>query len=557
MLRWLRIKDFILVDELELEFGPGFTVLTGETGAGKSILIDALMLALGERADAGAVRVGQSRAEVSAEFDTSGLPLLTAWLAEQGLEGDPDVCLLRRVVDAGGKSRAYINGSAATLLQLREASDCLVDIHGQHAHQSLLRTAAQRDLLDGFGGLTELAGASARAWRDWQEAQRVLAMRRESLGRDEAERERLEWRLTDIERLNFDSDDWEALQARQRRLAHASQLMEGVQWCAGLLTEHEAGIDAQLRAVAGRMTDLAEYDPELRACLGQIESASIQVREAAHALRDYGSRLEIDPGELAEAERRIAEVMDVARKYRLTPEALPEALAEARAGLEALGAAASLEKLEETAANKRRAYLAQAEKLGQARKRAVSEFGRAVTEAMQDLALSGGRFEAVLHPVEEGTAAGLEEVEFLVSAHRGQPLRPLAKVASGGELSRLSLAIQTVSSKVAGVPTLIFDEVDVGIGGGAAEIVGQMLARLGESRQVLAITHLPQVAANAMRHWRVTKVHRDNAVLSRIQALEKKERIEEIARMLGGVEITEKTRVHAKEMLEKMPAASV
>jgi DNA repair protein RecN (Recombination protein N) len=551
MLRTLRIKDFILVDELELEFRPGFTVLTGETGAGKSILIDALMLALGGRADAASVRMGQPRAEVSAEFDIAALSDLASSLEQQGLEGDPGTCLLRRAVDAGGKSRAYINGHAATLQQLRDASDHLVDIHGQHAHQSLLRPAVQRELLDGFGGLGDLAGETAMAWRGWREAERALRVCRENLGRDESERERLGWMVADIEKLGFDPTDWEELQARQHRLAHASLLLEGSQWCAALLSEQDGSVDSQLRAVSGRLTDLVEFDPELRSCLDQLESASIQVRDAAHALRDYGSRLEVDPADLEEADRRIAEVLGTARKYRLTPEELPAVLTEARAGLLALGGAASLEQAEATAEQTRRNYLDRAERLTRERGKAAESLGRAVTEAMQDLAMSGGKFEVSLRTVPEGTSIGMEDVEFLVSAHSGLPLRPLSKVASGGELSRLSLAIQTVSSRVTGVPTLIFDEVDVGIGGGVAEIVGQMLERLGASRQVLVITHLPQVASRGARHWRIVKTHCDGVMLSRIQVLEHKDRVEEIARMLGGVEITGKTRAHAKEMLER------
>jgi DNA repair protein RecN (Recombination protein N) len=551
MLRTLRIKDFILVDELEQEFGPGFTVLTGETGAGKSILIDALMLALGGRADAATVRMGQPRTEVSAEFDIAGLSDLARWLEEQGLEGDPGTCLLRRTVDAGGRSRAYINGHAATLQQLRDASDHLVDIHGQHAHQSLLRPAMQRELLDGFGGLAGLAGETAVAWRNWREAERALRVCRANLGRDESERERLGWMVADIEKLGFDPMDWEELQAQQHRLAHASLLLEGSQWCAAFLSEQDGGVDSQLRAVSGRLTDLVEFDPELRSCLDQLETASIQVRDAAHALRDYGSRLDIDPAELREADRRIAEVLDTARKYRVTPEELPAALTEARAGLLALGGGASLEQIEATVAQMRRNYLDRAERLTGERGKAAESLGRAVTEAMQDLAMSGGKFEVALNTFPTGTITGMEDVEFFVSAHRGLPLRPLSKVASGGELSRLSLAIQTVSSRIAGVRTLIFDEVDVGIGGGVAEIVGQMLERLGASRQVLVITHLPQVASRGARHWRIVKTHCDGVVLSRIQVLEHEDRIEEIARMLGGVEITGKTRAHAKEMLER------
>lgn len=551
MLLALNIRDFVIVDRLELEFRPGFTVLTGETGAGKSILIDALALVLGERGDAGVVRHGAERAELAAEFDISRLPALRAWLDDNGLAGDDGVCLMRRTIDAGGRSRAFINGASATLQQLREAGEYLVDIHGQHAHQSLLKSQAQRELVDAYAGLGAQAGEVARAWRDWHE----VAERRREWERNAAELtaelERLEWRVRELSDLGLTAEEWPELQAEHGRLAHAASLLEGAQYGVELLSESDLSLLSQLGGLTSRLNGLAEYDPSLREPLEILESAEAQMQEAAYGLRHYAQRLDLDPDRLRQCEQRLEAVHDLARKYRVAPDALPALLAESRERLEALQQAGSAEGLEalETAARARYRELAQ--RLSAGRKTAAAKLGEKVTAAMQKLAMAGGRFEIALNPLPEGNAHGLEQIEFQVGAHAGLPPRPMAKVASGGELSRISLAIQVVTSDVAAVPTLIFDEVDVGIGGGVAEIVGGMLKQLGAERQVLCITHLPQVAALGEHHWRVAKMSRQGAVLSSINALEPADRIEEIARMLGGVEITDTTRAHAAEMLGK------
>lgn len=552
MLLTLNIRDFVIVDRLELEFQPGFTVLTGETGAGKSILIDALSLALGERADAGVVRAGAERAEIEAEFDTRTLPQLQSWLDEHELGGDPGVCLMRRVVDGGGRSRAFINGRSATLQQLRETGEFLVDIHGQHAHQSLLKAAAQRELLDAYAGLGRQARETAAAWKEWQALKKARLEREKNAAAYAEELERLEWQVKELAALNFSAPEWEELQAEHARLTHAASLMEGAQYGLEVLSENDVACLAQVNGVIARLNNLVEYDTGLKEILDLLEPAEVQLREAAYSLRHYLQRLDLDPERLAQCEQRLGEVHDAARKYRVGPDQLPELLAEKSARLDELRGYDSGGDEAQREEKAQAQYLDLAGKLSAARKEAARELSGKVSAAMQSLAMAGGRFEVALTEF-EGNAHGLEEIEFLVSAHSGLPPKPLAKVASGGELSRISLAIQVITSKVSLVPTLIFDEVDVGIGGGVAEIVGQLLKQLGAERQVLCVTHLPQVAAQGDHHWQISKSSQAGGVVSRIQVLEPAARIDEVARMLGGVEVTETTRKHAAEMLGVWP----
>lgn len=551
MLVHLSVRDFVIVDRVELDFEPGFTVLTGETGAGKSILIDALALVLGDRADASVVREGCARAEIAAQFDISREQELLAWLAAQDLTGDEGLCLLRRVVDASGRSRAFINGHAATLQQLREVGERLVDIHGQHAHQSLLRPAAQRALLDGYGALDVLAGLVADLYRDWQEIRRQRQLAEQDAAQLAREREELEWQVKELEALHFSEEEWAALQAEHSRLAHAASLIEGAREAVEQLSESDLSLLSQLAGVIDRLQQLREYDPALEEVLAILEPAEIQLREAAYALNHYRQRLDLDPERLAECEARLEAIHRAARRFRVTPDRLPALLEGARERLAELaeaGDAAALAQRETALAAR---FRAEAEKLSAERARAAAELSRKVTQTLQTLAMASARFEVALVPVPEGGSFGLENVEFRVAAHAGAALRPLAKVASGGELSRISLAIQVAAADVTPVPTLIFDEVDVGIGGGVAEIVGALLRRLGESRQVLCITHLPQVAAQGDHHLRVWKETRDGATVSRIAPLDREARVEEIARMLGGVDITDTTRAHAAEMLDR------
>lgn len=548
MLRRLVIRDFVIVDRLELEFAEGFGALTGETGAGKSILIDALALALGERADPGVIRAGCDKAEVTASFEIAAHRAVGDWLEANDLAAD-DELMLRRVVDSSGRSRAYINGSPATVQQLRAVGEHLVDIHGQHAHQSLLRADTQRALVDGHGGLDGAVREVGTAWRAWRDARQALAEAADGSVALEREREQLAWQINELEALAVGEGEWEVLEAEHKRLAHAASLIEGAQFALDVLAEGEGACAAGVERVASRIDTLAGYDAALAEVAGLLQSAQAELAEAVSALRRYADRVDLDPSRLAEADRRMESLLSAARKHRTRPEALPALLLEWRARLSALAEATDLAALQARAAAAEAAYFEVAGQLSTARRAAAQELAAAVSDLMVQLSLGNGRFDAVLIPLAEGGAAGLEQVEFRIAGLAGDEARPLARVASGGELSRISLAIQVVTSRSAQVPTLIFDEVDVGIGGGVAEIVGRLLAELGKERQVLCVTHLPQVAARADWQWQVSKATRDGAVLSSIRALDAKQRVDEIARMLGGVEVTEISREHAREML--------
>ncbi len=549
MLKFLTIRDFVIVDTLELDFSSGFTALTGETGAGKSILIDALSLALGERGDAGMVRSGCERADITVEFDIGGLPQLQAWLREQELEGDEGVCLLRRTLDASGRSRGFINGRSATLQQLREAGEQLLDIHGQHAHQSLLRTDAQRDLLDSHAGLNKEAEAVASSFKAWQALHRRRLQLEQNAETVAAERELLSFQRRELETLNFSVPEWETLQTDHARLSHAASLLETAQFGVEVLSESDTACLAQLNALTARLRGGVEFDAGLQDTLTMLESAQNELQEAVYALRHYQQKLDADPQQLRQQEQRMADVVEAARKYRVTPEQLPQTLAGIVARLDELGGSADLAELASQDEAARSHYLREAAKLSEARITAAQTLSEEITAAMQTLAMQGGQFSVALLPLNEGNVNGLEMVEFQVAANQGTPLRSLAKVASGGELSRISLAIQVAASRAATVPTLIFDEVDSGIGGRVAEIVGSLLKQLGRRHQVMCVTHLPQVAAQADAQWQVSKAAHAGKTLSSISVLGEAERIEEIARMLGGVKITETTRKHAAELL--------
>jgi DNA repair protein RecN (Recombination protein N) len=549
MLKFLAIRDFVIVSSLELDFSSGFTALTGETGAGKSILIDALSLALGERGDAAMVRSGCERAEIAAEFDIAALPHLQIWLREQELEGDDGVCLLRRVLDGNGRSRGFINGRSATLQQMREAGEQLLDIHGQHAHQSLLRPDAQRMLLDGYAGAAADAQKVAVLYCDWQALRRRRISLSENAEAAAAERELLRFQRDELEGLGLSVAEWQELQDDHARLAHAAGLLETAAFGIETLSEADEACLAQLNALAARLRDGMAHDASLGETLRMLESAQAELQEAVYALRHYQQRLDADPQRLHELEQRIRDVMDAARKHRVAPEQLDEALQRIVARLAELGGDADLAELERQEESARQSYLAAAQKLTATRQKAADRLAHEITAAMQTLAMQGGSFAAALLPLAEGNAHGLEVVEFRVAANPGAPLRSLAKVASGGELSRIGLAIQVAASQVASVPTLIFDEVDSGIGGRVAEIVGRLLKELGREYQVLCVTHLPQVAAAADHQWRVSKTAENGVTLSGIAILDSEQRVEEIARMLGGVKITDTTRKHAAEML--------
>ena len=550
MLRALGIRDFVIVERVELETGPGFTVLTGETGAGKSILVDAIELLVGGRADASLVREGAERAELQAEFEVPKGSPLERYLADAGLEGDPGNVILRRVIDRSGRTRCFVNGHAATLAQLREAGEHLVDIHGQHEHQSLLRGAAQRDLLDAHAGAQEIARACADAWRAWKRLEALAAQAEQQFAEREAERAELQEKLAELRKLVLKDDEWTDLAARHQRLAHGSSLLGGAQSSLEALSEADGACLPQLSAVARRLRALSEHDTHLKAIVEMLESAEAQAAEAARGLRDYASRVDPDPQALRELEQRIEALHAAGRKYRVKPAELPALEKELALRYRELELAASPEALRREVAATGARYDAAAKKLAAKRKSAAQALSKDVTEGMQRLAMKGGRFAVALRALEAPTAAGMEEIEFEVSSHPSLPLRPLAKVASGGELSRVSLAIQLVTAKASPVATLVFDEVDAGIGGAVAETVGRALNKLGKDRQVLCVTHLPQAAAQGDEQWSVVRSDARGKVRVGAARLDRAARIEELARMLGGAEITATTRKHAAELLD-------
>ena len=552
MLKSLQVRDFAIVDRIAVDFGAGMTVLTGETGAGKSILVDALGLVLGERGSAQAVRNGARRAEFSAEFDVSNLEEASAWLEDNALDED-GTCLVRRVIGSDGRSRAFVNGNAVTMQQLQTLGDYLLDIHGQHFHQSLGRKSVQRDLLDHFGGLRDLCSQTETAYRAWKSLRDRLD-RLQAAETDRSSRlDLLQFQRSELEALDLEPDEPARLLTERQKLQHGGRLLQGVSAAVDQLTDSEETNASHMLAEARRAIDaIAEFDAALEPVIELLDTASIQITEAGEILRRYGESVDLDPARRDWVEERLDAIQAIARKHRVQADDLPELLSRIQAEHDELSQAeqrgAALEK--ELAAT-RKAYAQLAEQLSAKRQAAAQRFSSAVTEVMQSLGMPGGQFEAALErlPEDELRPWGIDGIEFLISANPGQPLLPMSKIASGGELSRMGLAIQVVASDGSPIPTMVFDEVDSGVGGRVAEMVGRHLSELGAHRQVLCVTHLPQVASMADRHFRVSKVTDGKATRTGISQLGKDERIEELARMLGGVEITQKTLDHAAEML--------
>jgi len=553
MLQSLALRDFVIVDHLELDLSEGFTVLTGETGAGKSILLDALGLALGERADSSQIRETCSRAEITAIFHIDDLQkkVIADWLENQGLtpEDDGSTLLLKRIIESNGRSRAFINGSAASLNQLRDAGNRLVDIHGQHAHQLLLKSGAQRDLLDRHAGLSPQVEEVNQAFKRLSESRRRL-MQAENAGKDiQREQERIQWQLEELDQLAPLPDEWALIQIDHARLANAAKLIGGCQTTLDLLSESETSIHSTLSQLASEMSALAKHDQSLQTVADDIHTAEIQIEELIHSLNRYLQKLDLDPDRLGEIEARMQALHSSARKYKVRPEELNLLWEDTKDQLKAIQAAENIDALREQVDQSEVAYLKEAQSLSKKRQQAAEKLENEVTAAMQNLSMKGGQLKIALNPLAEGSSYGLEQIEFLIAAHSGSTPRPLAKVASGGELARISLAISVITSKASFTPTLIFDEVDAGIGGAVAETVGKLLAQLGQSHQILCVTHLPQVASQGNHHFKVSKIDKERKTISQVLPLSRADRVEEIARMLGGATITDTTRRHARELL--------
>ena len=552
-LRHISLRDFVIVRELDLNLSHGFSVLTGETGAGKSILIDALQMALGERADSGAVREGATRCEVSAEFDCPAQA--HAVLEDAGFEVS-DTLLLRRSVDTQGKSRAWVNGSQATATQLRALGEMLLDIHGQHAWQSLTRPNAVRGLLDAYAGLnTEGLKSAWHAWRQAQQAVQTARNAQDSLSR---EQERLAWQIGELDKLAPALDEWEDLNAQHTRLSHAQALIDAGQTAIGSLDGDESsrlgsatGALGLLSQAIAQLQDQAHVEPEFQSIAEVLQSSLAQAEDAAHSLQTYLRKTDLDPDRLKELDQRMSQWLSLARRYKRPPEELAALLASWKQELNALEAASDLEGLEAQEKSAAAAYQTEAKKLSQQRKKAAPKLAQAVTSAMQNLGMQGGRFEVALISLEQAAQHGLEDIQFLVAGHAGSTPRPVGKVASGGELSRIALAIAVTTSELGEAGTLIFDEVDSGVGGAVAETVGRLMKQLGMHRQVLAVTHLPQVASCADHHLLVSKASSKEGVSSSVTPIAGEQRLTEIARMLGGEKLSATTLAHAREMLTK------
>jgi DNA repair protein RecN (Recombination protein N) len=546
-LQHIVLRDFVIVRELDLDLSDGFSALTGETGAGKSILIDALQLVLGARAESGVVREGASRAEICAAFNTS--PEVLQWLDEEGFSDltAEDTLLLKRTIDSQGKSRAWINGSPATATQLRGLGDMLLDIHGQHAWQSLTRPDAVRGLLDAYAGVT-LQGLN-QAWTHWRQASLALQDAQSAQTTLQEERDRLLWQIAEVDKLQPGDDEWDELNSQHTRLSHAQALMDAAQAAIHALEDDDGGALRLLAQAQDTLQDQTDVEPEFTALVDVLASSLAQAGDVAHSLHAYLNHAELDPERLQNLDDRMSLWMSLARRFKRTPQELPVLYQEWKARLSQLDAATDLEALEASLAKTWVAFQTQARKVSQARAQAAPKLAKAITQAMQGLGMQGGRFEVTLEKLENPTASGFENIVFLVAGHPGSSPRPVGKVASGGELSRIALAIAVTTSELGTAQTLIFDEVDSGVGGAVAETVGRLMKQLGRDRQVLAVTHLPQVASCADHHLLVSKQSDAKGTWSAVSALNPEARVNEIARMLGGEKLSDTTLAHAREML--------
>ena len=551
-LQHMVLRDFVIVRELDLNLSTGFTALTGETGAGKSILIDALQLVLGARAEASVVREGATRAEICAEFDLSSD--LTTWLQEQGFaaqDASADSLLLKRTIDTQGKSRAWINGSPATATQLRALGDKVLDIHGQHAWQSLTRPDAVRGLLDAYAGVT--LNQLTHLWIVWRSSIQALQEARGAQNTMQEERERLLWQVAEVDKLSPGIQEWDELNAQHTRLSNAQALMDAAQASLTALEDEDTGALRQLARAQDALQDQVDVEPAFANWIDVLASSLAQASDVAHSLHNYLGHTELDPQRLHSLVERMSLWMSLARRFKRSPQELPALYQEWRTRLSQLDAATDLEALETAESTAAAAYQSEARKISQARAKAAPKLATAISQAMQGLGMQGGRFEVALDKLEHPSASGTESVQFLVAGHAGSTPRPVGKVASGGELSRIALAIAVTTSQLGSAQTLIFDEVDSGVGGAVAETVGRLMHQLGRDRQVMAVTHLPQVAACADHHLVVSKQSDAQGTASQVNTIQGDDRVREIARMLGGEKVSDTTLAHAREMLQ-LPA---
>ncbi len=551
MLSCLHITDFVIADRLELVFDNGLQALTGETGAGKSIIVDALGLILGDRADSDLIRQGAERAEISAHFDLSARPEVCHWLTERDLAAEGE-CLIRRVITHNGRSRGYINGCLQPLTVLRELGEQLVDIHSQHAHQSLLRREVQRELLDLQAGSQSLAEQVRATYQHWQRCQQQWQLSDQNAAERAARLDLLIYQIQELDALAPNAEEPEHLAEEQRRLAGMSQLVEAYQQGLAILYDAEAqSAHGLLSHWSGRFEELQALDQRLTPIIELLTGARVQLEEAAAALQRYGETLELDPERLQTVEQRLDSYYTLARKHRCEPPQLAQVLDDLQQELDTLRHGdQDRETLAQAAEQAQAALQQQAQQLTRQRQCGAIQLGRQVSAAMQELGMQGGAFQVALQPLGNPSVHGLETVEFQVSTNPGQPPRSLAKVASGGELSRISLAIQVIVANSAKIPTLVFDEVDSGIGGAIAEVIGRRLRQLGRQRQVLCVTHLPQVAAQANQHYLISKLKQTDTARTQVVRLDSEQRVAEIARMLGGLRQTQRSLAHAREMIE-------
>ena len=556
-LRRIILKDFVIVEALDLELASGFSVLTGETGAGKSILIDALQQLMGARAAAGLVREGCDKADISAVFDTT--PQILELLQEYDIDPDEDQILLRRTIDSQAKSRGWINGIPATATQLRALGALLVDIHGQHAWQGLMQAGSMRALLDGYGRIA--TDTIRQRWQDWRDRQQQLDAASQGQAQRQQERERLQWQIAEVDKLAPAADEWDQLNSEHQRLAHAQQLLDAVQQALALLDGDGQGVQHSLHRASHALQEQSHIEPAFQDWITLIASSQDQLQEVQRGLSNYLDRADLDPQRLEQLDQRLSAWISLARRFRLQPQELASHWEGWKQQLLNLDAEDDLDALQAAADLAGRAYAREAQQLTQARQQAASRLGQQISDAMQQLGMEGGRFEVQITPAAQPGASGQDAIDFLVAGHAGSTPRPIAKVASGGELSRIALAISVTTSQLGSAPTLIFDEVDAGVGGLVAHTVGRLMRQLGADRQVLAVTHLPQVAAHGHHHLRVSKALSQHdgrqTTVSQTLALDTPQRVQELTRMLGSTSDSEATLLHATEMLQAAHADSM